>query len=125
MKGQRDHFPVHAMYGGDRSKEKKFSEIRLSAYLCDGQSSLKNLKSSKLTKSSNLCKCHPADYELQTESKVFMWSKLYVPTRTLDLLLKCVPSLNQIDDLVEEIQQRTEKDERTLVTTSPKEWLRN
>ncbi|HMB63508.1 MAG TPA: helicase-related protein, partial [Eudoraea sp.] len=61
----------------------------------------------------------PADYELQHSRGVYV-EQVIRPTGLLDPVIDVRPSLNQIDDLVEEIQQRVEQDERTLVTTLTK-----
>jgi len=61
----------------------------------------------------------PADYELKLSEGIFA-EQIIRPTGLLDPIIEVRPSLNQIDDLVEEIQQRVEKDERTLVTTLTK-----
>ena len=61
----------------------------------------------------------PADYELQKTEGVFV-EQVIRPTGLLDPIIEIRPSLNQIDDLIEEIQIRVEKDERTLVTTLTK-----
>ena len=61
----------------------------------------------------------PADYELQQSEGVFV-EQIIRPTGLLDPPIEVRPSLNQIDDLIEEIQVRVEKDERTLVTTLTK-----
>ena len=61
----------------------------------------------------------PADYELTKTDGVFV-EQIIRPTGLLDPIIEVRPSLNQIDDLIEEIQQRVEKDERTLVTTLTK-----
>ena len=61
----------------------------------------------------------PADYELEKSDGVFV-EQVIRPTGLLDPIIEVRPSLNQIDDLIEEIQQRVEKDERTLVTTLTK-----
>ena len=61
----------------------------------------------------------PADYELHKTDGVFV-EQVIRPTGLLDPVIEVRPSLNQIDDLVEEIQLRTEKDERVLVTTLTK-----
>ncbi|WP_295831421.1 helicase-related protein, partial [uncultured Winogradskyella sp.] len=61
----------------------------------------------------------PADYELQLSQGVFV-EQVIRPTGLLDPIIEVRPSLNQIDDLIEEIQTRVEKDERTLVTTLTK-----
>jgi len=61
----------------------------------------------------------PADYELE-KSEGIVVDQLIRPTGLLDPPIDVRPSLNQIDDLMEEIQQRVEKDERVLVTTLTK-----
>ena len=61
----------------------------------------------------------PADYELEKTEGAFV-EQIIRPTGLLDPVIEVRPSLNQIDDLMEEIQKRTEKDERTLVTTLTK-----
>jgi len=61
----------------------------------------------------------PADYELQKTDGIYV-EQIIRPTGLLDPIIEVRPSLNQIDDLIEEIQQRVEKDERTLVTTLTK-----
>ena len=61
----------------------------------------------------------PADYELQKTAGVYV-EQIIRPTGLLDPEIEVRPSLNQIDDLIEEIQVRVEKDERTLVTTLTK-----
>src|SRR5690606_33354412 len=61
----------------------------------------------------------PADYELQKTDGVYV-EQVIRPTGLLDPIIEVRPSLNQIDDLIEEIQQRVDKDERNLVTTSTK-----
>ena len=61
----------------------------------------------------------PADYELQKTDGVYV-EQVIRPTGLLDPIIEVRPSLNQIDNLIEEIQLRVEKDERTLVTTLTK-----
>ena len=61
----------------------------------------------------------PADYELKQSDGVVV-EQVVRPTGLLDPIIDVRPSLNQIDDLMEEIAQRTEKDERILVTTLTK-----
>jgi excinuclease ABC subunit B len=61
----------------------------------------------------------PADYELQKTDGIYV-EQVIRPTGLLDPIIEIRPSLNQIDDLIEEIQQRAEIDERVLVTTLTK-----
>jgi excinuclease ABC subunit B len=58
----------------------------------------------------------PADYELQKSDGIYV-EQIIRPTGLLDPTIEVRPSLNQIDDLIEEIQVRCELDERVLVTT--------
>ena len=66
----------------------------------------------------------PADYEL-VESEGIIVEQVIRPTGLLDPVIEVRPSLNQIDDLMEEIQQRIEKEERVLVTTLTKRRQKN
>jgi excinuclease ABC subunit B len=61
----------------------------------------------------------PADYELEKSEGIYV-EQVIRPTGLLDPIIEVRPSLNQIDDLIEEIQQRCEVDERVLVTTLTK-----
>ncbi|MBT8286413.1 MAG: excinuclease ABC subunit UvrB [Bacteroidia bacterium] len=110
---------VHAMYGGDRSRKENLVEygFRLPAAMDN-----RPLKFEEFEALQNLviyASATPADYELQKTGGVYV-EQVIRPTGLLDPEIEVKPSLNQIDDLIEEIQQRVEKDERTLVTTLTK-----
>ncbi len=110
---------VHAMYGGDRSRKENLVEygFRLPAALDN-----RPLKFEEFEAMQNqviYVSATPADYELQ-KSEGFYVEQLIRPTGLLDPIIEIKPSENQIDDLIEEIQQRVEIDERTLVTTLTK-----
>ncbi|MFK5974732.1 MAG: excinuclease ABC subunit UvrB [Flavobacteriaceae bacterium] len=110
---------VHAMYGGDRSRKENLVEygFRLPAAMDN-----RPLKFEEFVAIQNqviYVSATPADYELQLSQGVFV-EQVIRPTGLLDPIIEVRPSLNQIDDLVEEIQQGVEKDERTLVTTLTK-----
>jgi excinuclease ABC subunit B len=110
---------VHAMYGGDRSRKENLVEygFRLPAAMDN-----RPLKFEEFEAQQNqviYVSATPADYELQHSMGVYV-EQVIRPTGLLDPEIEVRPSLNQIDDLVEEIQQRVEKDERTLVTTLTK-----
>ena len=62
---------------------------------------------------------HPSDYELE-KSEGIIAEQLIRPTGLLDPIIEVRPTLNQIDDLLEEIQKRVEKSDRILVTTLTK-----
>ncbi|WP_299161955.1 excinuclease ABC subunit UvrB [uncultured Tenacibaculum sp.] len=110
---------THAMYGGDRSRKENLVEygFRLPAAMDN-----RPLKFDELEMLQNqviYVSATPADYELQKTEGVFV-EQVIRPTGLLDPVIEVRPSLNQIDDLIEEIQIRVEKDERTLVTTLTK-----
>jgi len=110
---------THAMYGGDRSRKENLVEygFRLTAAMDN-----RPLKFEELEAIQNqviYVSATPADYELQKTEGVFV-EQIIRPTGLLDPIIEVRPSLNQIDDLIEEIQVRVEKDQRTLVTTLTK-----
>jgi len=110
---------THAMYGGDRSRKENLVSygFRLPAAMDN-----RPLKFEELEAIQNqviYVSATPADYELQKTEGVFI-EQIIRPTGLLDPLIDVRPSLNQIDDLIEEIQLRVEKDERVLVTTLTK-----
>ncbi|MBT8235387.1 MAG: excinuclease ABC subunit UvrB [Bacteroidia bacterium] len=110
---------VHAMYGGDRSRKENLVEygFRLPAALDNRP--LKFEEFEALQNQVIYVSATPADYELQQSQGVYV-EQVIRPTGLLDPEIEVRPSLNQIDDLVEEIQKRVELDERTLVTTLTK-----
>lgn len=110
---------VHAMYGGDRSRKENLVEFgfRLPAALDNRP--LKFEEFEALQNQVIYVSATPADYELRLSQGVYV-EQVIRPTGLLDPEIEVRPSLNQIDDLVEEIQQRVEKDERVLVTTLTK-----
>ncbi|WP_305879790.1 excinuclease ABC subunit UvrB [Seonamhaeicola sp. ML3] len=110
---------VHAMYGGDRSRKENLVEygFRLPAALDNRP--LKFEEFEALQNQVIYVSATPADYELQKTEGIYV-EQVIRPTGLLDPEIEVRPSLNQIDDLIEEIQLRVEKDERTLVTTLTK-----
>ena len=110
---------VHAMYGGDRSRKENLVDygFRLPAALDNRP--LKFEEFEALQNQVIYVSATPADYEMQRSQGVYV-EQVIRPTGLLDPVIEVRPSLNQIDDLVEEIQQRVELDERTLVTTLTK-----
>lgn len=113
---------VHAMYGGDRSRKEVLVEhgFRLPAAMDNRP--LKFEEFEMLQNQVIYVSATPADYELQKQV-VNMWSRLFI-TGLLDPVIEIRPTQNQIDDLIEEIQKRTEEDERVLVTTLTKNGRR-
>ena len=110
---------VHAMYGGDRSRKEVLVEhgFRLPAAMDN-----RPLKFDEFEGMQNqviYVSATPADYELEKSGGEYI-EQIIRPTGLLDPVIEIRPSLNQIDDLMEEIQKRAEVDERTLVTTLTK-----
>lgn len=110
---------IRAMYGGDLSRKMNLVEygFRLPAALDNRP--LKFEEFERLTPQVLYVSATPADYELQKSEGVVV-EQLIRPTGLLDPVIKVRPSLNQIDDLMEEINVRIERGERTLVTTLTK-----
>src|SRR5210317_2233726 len=110
---------VHAMYGGDRSRKENLVEYGFRLPAAMDNRPLKFEEFEALQNQVLYVSATPADYELEKTEGAFV-EQIIRPTGLLDPVIEVRPSLNQIDDLIEEIQQRTEKDERTLVTTLTK-----
>lgn len=110
---------IRAMYGGDVSRKMNLVEygFRLPAALDNRP--LKFNEFEALTDQTIYVSATPADYELEKSDGVIV-EQIIRPTGLLDPLISVRPSLNQIDDLLEEIQQRVERNERVLVTTLTK-----
>jgi excinuclease ABC subunit B len=110
---------THAMYGGDRSRKENLVEhgFRLPAAMDNRP--LKFEEFEEIQNQVLYVSATPADYELEKTEGVFV-EQIIRPTGLLDPVIEIRPSTNQIDDLIEEIQIRVEKDERTLVTTLTK-----
>ncbi len=110
---------VHAMYGGDRSRKEVLVEhgFRLPAAMDN-----RPLKFEEFEGMQNqviYVSATPADYELEKTGGEYI-EQIIRPTGLLDPVIDIRPTMNQIDDLMEEIQKRAEIDERTLVTTLTK-----
>lgn len=110
---------VHAMYGGDRSRKENLVEYGFRLPAAMDNRPLKFEEFEALQNQVIYVSATPADYELQKTDGIYV-EQVIRPTGLLDPVIEVRPSLNQIDDLIEEIQQRIEKDERTLVTTLTK-----
>ncbi|CAM1347418.1 excinuclease ABC subunit UvrB [Tenacibaculum insulae] len=110
---------THAMYGGDRSRKENLVEYGFRLPAAMDNRPLKFDEFEILQNQVIYVSATPADYELQKTEGVFV-EQVIRPTGLLDPVIEVRPSLNQIDDLIEEIQVRVEKDERTLVTTLTK-----
>jgi excinuclease ABC subunit B len=110
---------VHAMYGGDRSRKENLVEYGFRLPAAMDNRPLKFEEFEQLQNQVLFVSATPADYELEKTEGVFV-EQIIRPTGLLDPIIEVRPSKNQIDDLIEEIQKRNEKDERTLVTTLTK-----
>ena len=110
---------VHAMYGGDRSRKENLVEYGFRLPAAMDNRPLKFGEFEEIQHQVIFVSATPADYELQKTEGVFV-EQVIRPTGLLDPEIQVRPSINQIDDLIEEIQLRVEKDERTLVTTLTK-----
>ena len=110
---------VRAMYGGDLSRKTNLVEygFRLPAALDNRPLRLEEFE--RLTPQTIYVSATPADYELERSEGVVV-EQLIRPTGLLDPSIRVLPSLNQIDRLLEEITLRIERGERTLVTTLTK-----
>ena len=110
---------VHAMYGGDRSRKENLVNFGFRLPAAMDNRPLKFEEFETLQNQVLYVSATPADYELKQTEGVYV-EQVIRPTGLLDPEIEIRPSLDQIDDLIEEIQQRVEKDERTLVTTLTK-----
>ena len=110
---------VHAMYGGDRSRKENLVEYGFRLPAAMDNRPLKYEEFETLQNQVIYVSATPADYELEQTEGVYV-EQIIRPTGLLDPVVEVRPSLNQIDDLVEEIQVRAEADERVLVTTLTK-----
>ena len=110
---------VHAMYGGDRSRKINLVEYGFRLPAAMDNRPLKFDEFEEIQNQVIYVSATPADYELQKTEGIFV-EQVIRPTGLLDPEIQVRPSINQIDDLIEEIQLRVEKDERTLVTTLTK-----
>ncbi|HBX44832.1 excinuclease ABC subunit UvrB [Limibacterium fermenti] len=110
---------IRAMYGGDRSRKLNLVEYGFRLPAAIDNRPLKFEEFEAITPEIIFVSATPADYELE-KSEGIVVDQLIRPTGLLDPPIDVRPSLNQIDDLMEEIQLRIERDERVLVTTLTK-----
>ena len=110
---------VHAMYGGDRSRKENLVEYGFRLPAAMDNRPLKFEEFEALQNQVLYVSATPADYELDKTEGAFV-EQVIRPTGLVDPIIEVRQSKDQIDDLIYEIQQRTEKDERTLVTTLTK-----
>lgn len=110
---------VHAMYGGDRSRKMSLVEYGFRLPAAMDNRPLKFQEFEELQNQVIYVSATPADYELEKTEGAYI-EQIIRPTGLLDPIIEVRPTLNQIDDLMEEIQKRAEVDERVLVTTLTK-----
>ncbi|MGB0887492.1 MAG: excinuclease ABC subunit UvrB [Vicingaceae bacterium] len=110
---------IGAMYGGDRSRKQNLVEYGFRLPSAMDNRPLKFDEFASIIDQVVYVSATPADYELNQSEGVIV-EQVIRPTGLLEPKIEIRPSLNQIDDLMEEIVIRAEKDERTLVTTLTK-----
>lgn len=110
---------IHAMYGGDRARKNNLVEFGFRLPAAFDNRPLKFDEFRELTHQVIYVSATPDDYELQ-ESEGVVVEQLIRPTGLLDPIIEVRSSKNQVDDLMEEIQTRCEREERVLVTTLTK-----
>ena len=110
---------VHAMYGGDRSRKESLVEYGFRLPAAMDNRPLKFPEFEEMQNQVIYVSATPADYELEKSGGVYT-EQIIRPTGLLDPVIEVRPTMNQIDDLIEEIQKRVEEDERVLVTTLTK-----
>ena len=110
---------VHAMYGGDRSRKENLVEygFRLPAALDNRP--LKYEEFEQVQNQVIYVSATPSDYEMLKTEGIYI-EQIIRPTGLLDPMIEIRPSENQIDDLIDEVQLRVEKNERILITTLTK-----
>ncbi len=110
---------IRAMFGGDRSRKETLIEYGFRLPAAADNRPLKFEEFESLSKQTVFVSATPAPYEL-AKSEGLIVEQVVRPTGLLEPPIEIRPSKNQIDDLLEEIQIRVEKDERVLVTTLTK-----
>ena len=110
---------IHAMYGGDRARKTNLVQYGFRMESAFDNRPLKFEEFQELAKQVIYVSATPADYELM-QSEGIVVEQVIRPTGLLDPIIEVRPSMNQIDDLMEEIQQRIEREERVLITTLTK-----
>ncbi len=110
---------IGAMYGGDQARKRNLVEYGFRLPAAKDNRPLKFEEFCELTHQVIFVSATPADYELEQSEGVVV-EQLIRPTGLLDPVIDVRPTENQVDDLMEEIQLRIERDERTLVTTLTK-----
>ena len=110
---------IRAMYGGDRSRKQNLVEYGFRLPAAMDNRPLKFDEWEKITSQTIFMSATPADYELERSEGIVV-EQVVRPTGLLDPPIEIRPSANQIDDLVNEIRIRADKQEKVLVTTLTK-----
>lgn len=110
---------IRAMYGGDASRKENLVQYGFRLPAAKDNRPLTFTEFEKVIPQTIYVSATPADYELEKSQGIIV-DQLIRPTGVLDPVIDVRPSLNQIDDLMEEIAQRTEINERVLITTLTK-----
>ena len=110
---------ISAMYGGDRARKQNLVEYGFRLPAAFDNRPLKFDEFMDMVSQVVYVSATPADFEMN-EAEGVVVEQIIRPTGLLDPIIEVHPSENQIDDLLEEIQQRCERDERVLVTTLTK-----
>jgi excinuclease ABC subunit B len=110
---------VHAMYGGDRSRKVNLVDFGFRLPSAMDNRPLKFDEFENLQKQVIYVSATPANYELEKSGGVVV-EQVIRPTGLLDPIIEVRPCINQVDDLLEEIEKTTKRNERVLVTTLTK-----
>jgi excinuclease ABC subunit B len=110
---------IRAMYGGDRARKINLVDYGFRLQAAIDNRPLKFEEFETLLNQAIYVSATPADYEVE-KSEGILVEQVIRPTGLLDPIIDVRPSLNQIDNLIEEIHLRIDRDERTLVTTLTK-----
>lgn len=110
---------IRAMYGGDLSRKQNLVDYGFRLQSALDNRPLRFEEFERLSGQTIYVSATPADYELQKSEGVVV-EQVIRPTGLLDPLITVEPSLHQIDHLLEQIEQRRERNERVLVTTLTK-----
>ena len=110
---------VHAMFGGDRARKENLVEYGFRLPAAKDNRPLRFEEFEKLVGSAIYVSATPADYELKMSEGIIV-EQLIRPTGLIDPPMEVRSSKNQIDDMIEEIEQRIRNEEKTLITTLTK-----
>jgi excinuclease ABC subunit B len=110
---------VKAMYGGDRSRKINLVDYGFRLPAAMDNRPLKFEEFESMMTQTVFVSATPADFELERSGGVIV-EQVIRPTGLLDPVIEVRPCINQVDDLLEQVQVRIEKDERVLVTTLTK-----